>query len=144
MLTCSRPLNKKILTFSWRISLLFLSLCWLLEKKDLSAGEPSGWWPPLLRWSGPQFTLIHTVCPQYLGGDEAWDSGFFYINSILPTGAPGPLHLKSSPGSSEWGPVFQIVPNYQHLVWGVSKIHKPGQHSRPNQIFGGETHSLPL
>ena len=84
MLTCSRPPNKKILTFSWHIALLFLSLCWLLEKKDLSVGEPSGWWPPLLRWSGPQFTLTHTVCPQFSGGDEAWDS-VFYVHSIPPS-----------------------------------------------------------
>ena len=69
---------------------------------------------------------------------------FMFTLFPLPTGAPGPLHLKSSPSSSEWGPVCQTVPNYQHLLWGVSKIYKPGLHSRPNQIFGGETHSLPL
>lgn len=54
-------------------SLLFLVFCWLLEKKILVLAEPSGWWPPLLRWSGPQFAAVHTVCPPVLGWDEAWD-----------------------------------------------------------------------
>ena len=85
MLTCSRPLNKKILTFFWRISLLFLSLCWLLEKKDLSAGKPSGWWPPRLRWSGPQFTLIHTVSSVLGWG---WGMGFGLLCSLY---SPFPL-----------------------------------------------------
>lgn len=96
MLTCSRPLNKKILTFSWRISLLFLRLCWLLEKKDLSAGEPSGWWPPLLRWSRPQFTLIHTVCPQFLGGDEAWDRDSFTLTLFSPLEPLDPCTLNQA------------------------------------------------
>ena len=111
-----------------------LSLCWLLEKKDLSAGEPSGWWPPPLRWSRPQFTLIHTVFPQFSGGDEAWALGLLCsLYSPFPLEPLGPCTLNQAQAPQSGVQYVKLCQIYQHLLWDVSKIYKPGPHSRPSE-----------
>ena len=132
MLTCSRSLSKKILTFSAYFPLIFESL--------LVAGEKrcQCWWAFWLVASPSEMVrasvYIDPCCVSSVFG-WGWGMGFgcfmFPLYS-LPTGAPGPLYLKSSPSSSEWGPVCQIVPNLSTSFVGCIKNIQAGT---PLQTF---------